>query len=194
MDVPTSHLATSTGVKQPIQVDAFDYNIHAGNGIVSVIDCFFSFSPVRLLHWWMPQLLGLCYAIWSIIHYEVGIVMPGGHRYIYSVLNWADWKTALPVTIIAVLVVIPVVHTLLFFWHRLGQALVKCRKPGAVREEPVSAEHNLERGTAVSNTHHPQRMTKIGTQQGVELSDHNNNNNNNNHHNHQKTGTGALAW
>jgi hypothetical protein len=177
-------VATVAGVKNPIDVDAFDYNIHAGNGIVSVIDCFFSFSPVRLLHWWMPQLLGLCYAIWSIIHYEVGIVMPGGNRYIYSVLNWADWKTALPVAVIAVLVVIPVVHTLLFFWHRLGHALVKCRKPGAVREEPGSAEHRAETGTA-------QRSNKISNSDGVEL---NNNHYNNNYDNHHKSGTGALAW
>lgn len=182
-------------IKTQPEIDAFDYNIHAGNGVVVLIDSLFSFSPVRLLHWWMPQLLGLCYAIWSIIHYAVGIRMPSGNRYIYSILDWSEWRTALPVTVVAILVVIPLVHTLLFWWHRLGVAIFRCNRPGKAREHPISASTTSNNGPpyhdveAATRAHHNHDDTYNNNRSAVPQDAYSSNKNKT-----QETKGAALAW
>jgi hypothetical protein len=57
---------------------------------------------------------------------QVNVGNGDGDLYIYSVLDWADPKSAGRTGALVVLVLLPVLHILLYAWHRLGAACAGC--------------------------------------------------------------------
>ncbi|XP_061390127.1 protein rolling stone-like [Musca vetustissima] len=98
--------------------DLYNLWAHGFNSILMVLDHMLVAFPTRLMHFVYPLILGLIYAIFSLIYYFAGGVDPSGNPYIYEILDWSSpgWATA--ITFGCILLVI-IFSFLLFCLYKL---------------------------------------------------------------------------
>jgi hypothetical protein len=68
-----------TGLSDPL-----NYQVHLANLVLTLIDCWYTAHPVRLLHFWIVQIYGAAYLLWTYINYAVCF-----NIYIYHLLHVA---------------------------------------------------------------------------------------------------------
>lgn len=56
--------------KMPL--DAMNIIVHAINSVIMLIDVWIVSHPIRILHFYWPMLLGICYVIFNFIYYVAG--------------------------------------------------------------------------------------------------------------------------
>ena len=68
---------------------------HSLNGALALIDTCVVARPWRMHHYYQPFLVGVWYALFSLVYYYAGGTDANGNAYIYKPLDWSDpGKTA----------------------------------------------------------------------------------------------------
>ncbi|XP_012160364.1 protein rolling stone isoform X1 [Ceratitis capitata] len=67
------------------------YNLwaHGFNSILMILDHMLVAFPVRILHYVFPLIVGVVYAVFTLIYYYAGGVDIYGNPYIYEILDWS---------------------------------------------------------------------------------------------------------
>ncbi|XP_058981115.1 protein rolling stone isoform X2 [Musca domestica] len=107
--------------------DLYNLWAHGFNSILMVLDHMLVAFPTRLLHVVYPLILGLVYAIFSLIYYLAGGVDVNGNPYIYEILDWSQpgWATLM---IFGCLVLVVIFSFLLFCLYKLRTMIAnKCK-------------------------------------------------------------------
>ena len=95
--------------------DEYDAHYHLLNGIVGVIDFWVSGLPIRLLHFYMPQIFAGAYASFTGIYYAAGGTGLNGTSYIYPPLDYAEHPGfAAGICVGTVVVFMPILHSLFY--------------------------------------------------------------------------------
>ncbi|XP_067944559.1 protein rolling stone-like [Watersipora subatra] len=110
----------------PIYADT--YVTHGVNGLYVLIDIWITAMPVKILHVYLPFLLGLSYIIFSIIYDYSGGTNALGMPYIYSVLDWSDGVTWPLIYCGGAAVVVIIIHFIFYGCFKLRVWLYKYRK------------------------------------------------------------------
>lgn len=107
-------------------VDANNITKHALNSVFMVIDTSLSSIPIRLFHWVYALLYFAVYILFSVFYWLAGGTNNGGKPYIYSALNYDDFKkTTAILLVVFLLVVLPILHLILFSLTKLRDYLYK---------------------------------------------------------------------
>ena len=86
---------------------------HMINTIFILSNFFVSAKPIRVLHFYQVLLVATVYVVFSVI-YQVS-----GGSAIYTVLDWDNVKTTLPLTFCLVCIALPLTHFMLYGMYRL---------------------------------------------------------------------------
>ena len=107
-------------------VNANKITKHALNSVFMLIDTCLSSIPVRLVHWLYPLLYFVVYLAFSLIYWQLGGTNIHGKPYIYSALNYDDFKAKIGgLLVVFLLLVLPLLHLFLFGITKLRDYLHK---------------------------------------------------------------------
>lgn len=104
--------------KGTIQTPA-DPIVHLGNSLVMLIELIVVAHPVRLLHFYVSLVFGLCYVFFNYVYYICGGTNKTGGVAIYSILNWEKEPTLSVFVCCAIAVFIIAIHILIYGIYRL---------------------------------------------------------------------------
>lgn len=106
--------------------NAVSVQVHGVNFLLMAVDVFLSGAPLRVLHLWVPMLYGTAYLLFNYFYYLGGGGDSAGDPYIYSTMDWGNaYGTALFWGLVLPYVLLPLFHTLLWFWWLLGNYVSK---------------------------------------------------------------------
>lgn len=96
-------------------VDGVNANTHLVNGIIALIDIFFSGIPVRVFHFIYATAFAATYAVFTGIYHATSSTNVRGDPFIYPVIDYENKPGSATGWVLAVvLVFVPLVHLLLF--------------------------------------------------------------------------------
>lgn len=96
-------------------IDANNITKHGLNSVFMVIDTCLSSIPVRLLHGLYALLYLLIYIAFSVFYWLAEGTNNQGQPYIYSLLNYSDFKASTGgLLVVFLLVVLPILHLILY--------------------------------------------------------------------------------
>ena len=97
------------------RITGVDANTHSVNGIIALIDIFFSGVPVCILHFIYPVLFCGTYVVFTGIYHAANGTNVQGDPYIYNVLDYGDSPGSATGWVLGItLVIIPVLHLIVF--------------------------------------------------------------------------------
>ncbi|XP_064609916.1 protein rolling stone-like [Liolophura sinensis] len=103
---------------EPIQF--VNFNVHAINSVIVLLDLAITAHPVRLYHVYQPVLYVLVYGLFYIIYWAAGGVDPHGNHYIYKVLDWGrNPGSAAGLSFGLVCLAVPLIHLFVFGLYKL---------------------------------------------------------------------------
>ena len=109
------------------RVDGVNVNTHLVNGIVALIDIFFSGIPVRILHFIYGVAFGATYIIFTGIYYAADGTNVRGDPYIYDVIDYGNNPGSATGWVLAVVFIfLPLVHLVVFGLYTVRFWLTYC--------------------------------------------------------------------
>ena len=107
-------------------LDANSITKHVLNSVFMLIDTCLSSVPVRLVHWLYALLYFAVYLLFSVIYWQLGGTNIQGKPYIYSALNYDDFKAKAGGLLVAfLLLALPLLQLFLFGVTKLRDHLHK---------------------------------------------------------------------
>lgn len=101
-----------------------NFLLHGLICIVAACDVFIAMRPCRLLHFYQPAVVMVCYFIFSVIYWAAGGHNSDGFPYIYVVTNWEKPGLAVPLAISTIVVFVPLIHAFVWILHQLRDRLL----------------------------------------------------------------------
>ena len=129
-------------------VSLYDGHYHLGNGLIGAVDTMVSGLPVRLLHFYMIQVYGIIYTLFTGIYYAAGGTGYNGTTYIYPVLDYAKNPGSAAGLCIGVIILMPLLH-LAFYALYVGRywlvyLLYGRQRPHASRAPQVDNQYSTK--------------------------------------------------
>lgn len=115
---------------------------HAINAMYVMIDIWICGMPVKILHFYVTQIYGFCYAFFTIVYWILG------QGAIYSIMDWTRRpKTAAAYSVSLIVAVTPIFQCMFFLFHWLRVFLYeKCAPVKRVASdydvESIAFEHD----------------------------------------------------
>ncbi|XP_032230605.1 protein rolling stone isoform X2 [Nematostella vectensis] len=101
-------------------IDGLDVSTHALNTVFMILELVLSKLPIRLLHCIYPLVFGLCYMIFTVVYWAAGGTNANNKPYIYSIVDYKDSPgMAVGILLGALLVLLPIVHSVFFGVYKL---------------------------------------------------------------------------
>lgn len=92
---------------------------HIVNSLYVFLNLSVTGIPKRILHFWTSILVGITYALFTVIYHAAGGTNHFERPYVYSALDWRKPGSAILYSAIVCFVVVPVVHAVMFGIHCL---------------------------------------------------------------------------
>ena len=116
---------------------------HLFNGLLSYFDLWFSGTPVRLYHMYIPAVPGICYSVFTGIHHAT-LVLPNITDPIYPVLDYdANPGLVSALVLLVPLVVLPTVHTFVYCNYLLREGLLSVLRKRCGNEETMDEDNDI---------------------------------------------------
>lgn len=116
-----------------------DVFVHGINSVLMFCLLITSRHPVRLLHFYIPLILGIIYMLFSVIYYAAGGLSPFGTAWIYPMLDWSNPGPTILLSVGSALLIV-VIHFIVVGMTLGRDALTKrCREP---RVLSISGQNN----------------------------------------------------
>ena len=123
-------------------IDDINLFTHLFNGLLSYFDLWFSGTPVRLYHMYIPAIPGICYGVFTGIHHAT-LVAPNITGPIYSIVDYdTSPGLASALVILVPLVVMPIVHTFVYCNYLLREGILSMLRKKCGNEEETKDEDN----------------------------------------------------
>ena len=138
------------------EVGLYGGHYHLGNGLIAIVDVTVSGLPVRLLHFYMIQVYGIIYTLFTGIYYVAGGAGNNGTTsIIYPVLDYARNPGSAAGLCIGVIILLPLLHLAVYalyigrYW--LVYLLYGQQRPRASRVPQVDNEYSTNHGISMSD-------------------------------------------
>lgn len=103
-------------IKDQFVLEFFDFNVHAANTMLILIDISLSAKPVRLLHVMYPMMYGMVYIVFSLIYWS----QDNSNNVLYPVvLDWNNPGTTVGVIIGLTFVGLPLLQLFHFAIYKM---------------------------------------------------------------------------
>ena len=100
------------------EVDGVNLNVHLTNGVIAVVDLWFSATPVRLLHIIYPLIFGAFYLIFTGIYHAADGTNSDDEPYVYSVIDYGESPgSAVGVALAIELLFLPFIHVVFYIQY-----------------------------------------------------------------------------
>ena len=131
-------------------VDGVNANTHLVNGIIGLIDIFFSGVPVRILHFIYGVAFGATYVVFTGIYHAANGTNVQGDPYIYDVIDYGNNPGSATGWVLGVVfVLLPLVHLMVFGLYTIRFWLTYCLW---ARKEPQQGEQEMKEDQSVSHS------------------------------------------
>lgn len=92
------------------KLEALSVVMHGFNYLLVLLDFLVFHQPFYLTHIFIPVLLGVAYAVFSLLYFLGGGLDPTGQPFIYAVLDWRKAASTVVMLLIIIFILLPILY------------------------------------------------------------------------------------